>query len=292
MSKASSALEGRIVAVFNTASGSCTPTSGAEAQSIFDAAGLQVDLRVVSPVDIAETLQEAIAAADVVVVLGGDGTIGRAATLCGEAGPYLSPLPGGAMNMLPKALYGTADWQSALRAVLADPHVKAVSGGDAGGHRFFCAAILGAPSLWADAREALRDRDLVAAAKRAVTAARRSLSDAIEYEFGETTGSADAVAVICPLISQDMHPDDAALEAVAVDPDTAVGLFGLAFHAVFDGWRNDASVTRAKVRTVDVRAYGEIPVILDGEKIEIERHVHIRFLPVAFRALVPEGQVA
>jgi diacylglycerol kinase family enzyme len=45
--------------------------------------------------------------------------------------------------------------------------------------------------------------------------------------------------------------------------------------------------TRAKVRTVDVKAHGQIPVILDGEKIEVERHVRISFLPAAFKATVP-----
>lgn len=289
MSTTKEAFRGSIVAVFNTGSGSCDSSSEGQAREIFEAAGLAVEIHVVAPSEIDQALKDAVAKADVLVVLGGDGTIGGAAALCGETRPYLIPLPGGTMNMLPKALYGTADWQSALKATLADPELKSVSGGQAGNRRFFCAAILGAPSLWADAREAVRDGDLVEAAKRAVTATRRSLSDAIEYEFGGVSGSADAVAVICPLISQDMHPDDAAFEAVALDPNTAVGLFGLAFHAAFDGWRNDASVTRAKVRSVEVRAHGEIPVILDGEKVEIERHVKITFLPKAFHAIVPRG---
>lgn len=293
MSDAKKALAGRVVAVFNTGSGSCDANSEDQARQIFEDAGLAaVEIHVVAPSDIAETLKAAVADADVLVVLGGDGTIGGAATLCGSTGPLLIPLPGGTMNMLPKALYGVVDWQAALKATLADPEVKTVSGGQAEGHRFYCAAIFGAPSLWADAREAVREGDLVEAAKRAVTATRRSLSDAIDYEFGEMTGSADAVAVICPLISQVMDGEEAALEAVALDPGTAAGLFGLAFHAAFDGWRNDASVTRAKVKCVDVLAHGEIPAILDGEKVEIERHAKITFVQTAFRAIVPrEGPI-
>lgn len=267
MSDARTALSGRVVAVFNTGSGSCDAASEAVAREIFRDAGLDtVEIHVVSPGEVGETLKAAVSEADVLVVLGGDGTIGGAATLCGEAGPLLIALPGGTMNMLPKALYGTADWPTALRATLADPEIKNVSGGEAEGNQFFCAAIFGAPSLWADAREAVREGDLIEAAKRAVTATRRSLSDAIDYEFGDSKGSADAVAVICPLISQVMDGEEAALEAVALDPGTAAGLFGLAFHAAFDDWRNDASVTRAKVRCVDVLAHGEIPAILDGEK--------------------------
>jgi len=291
MSEAHTALAGRVVAVFNTASGSCDATSESQARGIFAEAGLEaVDIHVVSPSEIAQTLKAAVADADVLVVLGGDGTIGSAATLCGQDGPYLIPLPGGTMNMLPKALYGAGDWQAALTATLAAPRIRPVSGGDVDGQRFYCAAIFGAPSLWADAREAVREGDLLEAAKRAVTATRRSLSDAIDYEFGDAKGSADAVAVICPLISQVMDGEEAALEAVALDPSTAAGLFGLAFHAAFDGWRNDSSVTRAKVKCVDVLAHGEIPAILDGEKVEIERHAKVTFLPQAFRALVPASE--
>jgi diacylglycerol kinase family enzyme len=281
-------LSGRVVAILNTHSGSCDASSEGVARQIFLEAGLnEVEIIAVEPAEVTAALAGAADHADVLVVLGGDGTIGAAATLCGQTGPYLIPLPGGTMNMLPKALYGSADWQSALKATLTRPEVRNISGGDAGGRRFYCAAIFGAPSLWADAREAVREGHLVEAAKRAVTATQRSFSDAIEYEFGDRQGSAEAVAVICPLISKDMNGEDAALEAVALDPSTAADLFGLAFHAAFDEWRNDASITRAKVTCVDVRAQGEIPAVLDGEKVQIKRKVKVTFLPTAFRALVP-----
>jgi diacylglycerol kinase family enzyme len=40
------------------------------------------------------------------VVLGGDGTIRTAAEACAGTDSYLLPLPGGTLNMLPRALYG------------------------------------------------------------------------------------------------------------------------------------------------------------------------------------------
>lgn len=191
------------------------------------------------------------------------------------------------MNMLPKALYGNRSWTEALAATLANPRVQKVSGGELGGHRFYCAAILGAPSLWADAREAVRGGHLLEAAQKAITATRRSLSDSVDYQFGDLTGSADAVAIICPEVSAVLDADEAALEAAAIDPAKASDLFGLAFHAAFDGWRNDPSVTRAKCLKVVVEGHGAIPVILDGEKIRTGRKAEVTFLRVAFRALVP-----
>ena len=49
---------------------------------------------------------------EVLIVLGGDGTIRTAAEACSEEGPYLIPLPGGTMNMLPRALYGEGAYSS------------------------------------------------------------------------------------------------------------------------------------------------------------------------------------
>ena len=281
-------MAGRVVAVLNTGSGSCDETSADRARAVLDQAGLEAaEIVSVDPSGLVEALNTAVASADVLIVLGGDGTIGAAAGLCGgPAAPYLIPLPGGTMNMLPKSLYGAAPWTDALAAVLASPVEQKVSGGELAGHRFYCAAILGAPSLWADAREAVREGHLLEAAQRAVTAARRSLSDAVEYDFGSISGSAEAVAVICPLVSQALPDDARSLEAVALDPDTAAGLFGLAFHAVFDGWRNDPSVTRVKTRNLRVEGHGDLPTILDGEKVEIGRVASVAFIPLAFHAMV------
>ena len=66
---------------------------------------------------------------EVLIVLGGDGTIRTAAEACAEKGSYLIPLPGGTMNMLPRALYGNVPWEEALKKTLTAPSVKVLSGG-------------------------------------------------------------------------------------------------------------------------------------------------------------------
>ncbi|MDQ2860336.1 MAG: diacylglycerol kinase family lipid kinase, partial [Pseudomonadota bacterium] len=201
------------------------------------------------------------------------------------------PLPGGTMNMLPKALYGARAWPEALADTLANPEIHHVSGGMAGEHAFFVAALLGGPTLWADAREAVRAGHLIEAAKRAVTAARRSYSEPLDYEFGDTLrGAAEAVAVVCPLISKVMNEDEPMLEAAAIDPETAGETLRLGFHALFDGWRADPTVKRAKVRRLRVTGHGGVPVIVDGEKVRMGRVVDIIFTPLAFRALIPTRQ--
>jgi diacylglycerol kinase family enzyme len=291
---AGEALHQRLVAVLNTGSGSCDEHSAAEVETIFGQAGMaHARIIVAGPTEIEQALEKAVEEADVLVVLGGDGTIRTAIEKQADRRGYLVPLPGGTMNLLPHALYGERDWRAALADTLADPEVQVVGGGRAEGYRFFVAALLGEPALWADAREALRAGDIVEAARRGWTAIRRSRSDPLRYVFGDTLqGTAEAVAVICPLISKVMGNDEPVLEAAAVDPETALAALRLGFYALLDDWRGDPSVSRAKAKSVRVTGHGRVPAILDGEKVKLGRSVSIEFVPGAFCALVPAEKVA
>jgi diacylglycerol kinase family enzyme len=97
---------------------------------------------------------------EVLVALGGDGTIRRAAEACMAQRRYLIPLPGGTINMLARALYGDMSWQDALDEILAAPSAKVLFGGRVADKQFFIAAIVGASTLWAEARESIRERDI------------------------------------------------------------------------------------------------------------------------------------
>ncbi|MGA0599519.1 diacylglycerol/lipid kinase family protein [Caulobacter sp. KR2-114] len=290
---ARTALAGRIHAVLNTGSGSVNAASPAKMTQIFTDAGLpHAEIVVAAPKDIEAVLAKAMQEADVVVVLGGDGTIRTAAHGCGACGKLLVPLPGGTMNMLPHALYGAKTWPKVLAQVLARPRVQVVSGGRIGKESFYCAAILGSPSLWADAREAVRHGHLIEAVKRSAVALEHS-GEPLAYDFGNgETGEAQALAVICPLVSRAMVADAPSLEVAALEPATASGVFSLAYHAVFDDWRRDPSVSLARVKAIEVSAEGRLPAILDGEKVRLGRSARVVFRPMAFRALVPQRRGA
>src|SRR5678815_2518148 len=107
---------------------------------------------------------------ELLIVLGGDGTIRTAAEACTGTDTYLLPLPSGTLNMLPRALYGDVSWQDALRTTLAAPLTKTLSGGRTGDELFFVAAIVGAPGLWMEARESMRERDIVDAVEKSAVA--------------------------------------------------------------------------------------------------------------------------
>ncbi len=283
----------RIVALLNQSSGSWTPACEAEVGRILQDAGLtNAKVTGAAPAEIDVALDAAIAEAEVLIVLGGDGTIrGAAEKLLGKH-TILVPLPGGTMNMLPRALYGPRDWKAALTATLAAPTIHEVSGGKVGEHAFFVAALFGAPTLWADAREAAREGHLIDAAQKSVTAARRSLAEPLEYVFGDQSGSAEAVAVVCPLISKRLDDHERCLEAAAIDTLTAGDALRLGFHALMDDWRLDPVVTRAKVRSASITGHGALPVIVDGERVRMGREAKVTFIPLAFRALAPAGPVS
>lgn len=284
----------KIGALLNTSSGSCDPACEQKMIDQIEAAGCRVHRMWCGGGDtVGEALAEAPSAGlDVLIVLGGDGTIRAAAETCDERGPYLIPLPGGTMNMLPKALYGDMDWPQALAATLTAPEVQPVNGGRIDELRFYCAAIFGDPSRWAEAREAVRDGDLGKAAEQGLEALNKAFGRGLHYEYGDASGEAEAVSVVCPLASRVLEDDDTALEAVVIDPQGPLDALKLAARALVSEWREDPNVETARVRKVVIRSDGAIPAILDGETVELPSEVTVQFVRTAFRALVPAAGAA
>jgi hypothetical protein len=63
--------------------------------------------------------------------------------------------------------YNGLSWRDALKAALNEGKIRPVAGGEAEGRSFYVSALLGAPALWAPAREAVRNMDLRTAWSRA-----------------------------------------------------------------------------------------------------------------------------
>jgi diacylglycerol kinase family enzyme len=192
------------------------------------------------------------------------------------------------MNMLPGALYGDRDWQTALDAILSDGRIRSVSGGTVDGHAFYVAAILGSPALWARAREAARSGRLRVAFQRAQLALGRAFSGRLRFTLdGARRQKAEALTLMCPLVSRGLDDDAPGLEAAALDPAGALDVFRLAFAAAAGSWRHDQAVAVSLCQRAYIWAGGPIPAILDGEPIQLGRTAMACFNPEAFRALVP-----
>jgi diacylglycerol kinase family enzyme len=285
----------KIAAIINTSSGGCDSESEAEMLDILKGAGVTNCKTWCGESDQIERAFAEVAAhkIEVLVVLGGDGTIRTAAEACIGTDTYLLPLPGGTLNVLPRALYGDSSWQQALKETLANPLTKELSGGRVGDKLFFVAAVVGAPGLWMEAREAIREGDILNAIGKAGVAFEAMFDTTIQYFISPAvSGDAEVVAVICPLVSEQMSDSEQALEAAAIDVDNATELLGLATAAAFGKWRDDESVTLTKTHQVTVQSKKDIPLFLDGERVKVGKETAITFVPQAVNVIVPENPIS
>ena len=278
-----------IEVVANPASGSVGPDVAEEARAIFDKFGLTANICAPATGDLGRCLQEAAERRpDVLITIAGDGTARSAAELCANGGPTMAPLPGGTMNMLPYAVYGKRSWQEALELTLERGEERPMGCGQASGRIFLVAAIMGAPALWAPAREAAREGKLRLALDRGRRAWSRAFSSRLRVSLdGGVRRKAEAVTFLCPLISRALDSDDPKMEAAIFQTAGAAEAFRLGLHALTGDWRNDPAVAAAPIRRAICEASHSIPTILDGETIQLGARVEVTFKPDMLRVLAP-----
>ena len=280
----------KVGVIINTSSGGCDLESEQTMLSILKGAGIAEPKMWCGGADYMESsfAEAAGQKLEVLIVLGGDGTIRTAAEACAQEGPYLIPLPGGTMNMLPRALYGDVSWEDALENTLTAPSAKVLSGGRVADKQFFIAAIVGAPVLWAEVRESIREGDIVDAIEKGSVAFRKLFETKVQYLIsGELKVEAEAVALICPIISEEMYDSEQALEAAVIDVESAAEVIGLATAAAFGKWRDDRNILLTKTKRVGVQSSKDIPAILDGETVNLGSSAEIDFVSRAVNVIVP-----
>jgi Sphingosine kinase and enzymes related to eukaryotic diacylglycerol kinase len=281
----------KVGAIINTSSGGCDSESEVEMLDILKSAGV-TNCRTWcgESNQIGRAFAEAATyEPNVLVVLGGDGTNRTAAEGCTRTESYLLPLPAGTLNVLPRALFGDASWQDALKETLANPLTRALSGGRVGDKLFFVAAVVGAPALWMEARESLREGEILDAIHKGGIAFEAMFDTKIRYSISsETSGEAEVLAIICPLVSEEMSDSEQSLEAAAINIESAAELFGLATAAAFGKWRDDRRVMLSKTNRVTIQSSRDIPLFLDGERVKVGKNAEISFVPSAVNVIAPK----
>ena len=205
-----------------------------------------------------------------------------------KKGRILFRFPGGTINMLSRALYGDVSWEDAHENTLAAPSAKVLSGGRVANKQFFVAAIVGAHSLWTEARESIRKGDIVDAIEKGGVAFQSMFETKVKYLISEKiTGQAEALALICPLISEEMSDSEQTFEAAVIDVETAAEVIGLATAAALGKGRHDRNILLTKTNRVAVQSGKDIPAILDGERVNLGRSAEIDFVSRAVNVIVP-----
>jgi diacylglycerol kinase family enzyme len=277
----------RIGALINTSSGNCTSASEAELIAILREFGLTtVYLWCGIGANYPAALEHTRAIdVDLLIVLGGDGTIRAAAEGCKARRPILAPLPGGTMNVLPKAVYGERSWTAALRATLQRPALRYIGGAEVQGHRFFVSGIFGSMAGLCGVREAFRIYGICGALEKEI-AVMRGVASTLRYDFEGRTGVSQTVAVICGP-SRFADGVSTSFEAAAMKMMNPFSVMRLAIHTLFDGWRQDPDVVHAHVNHLTISSDGPIDAMLDGETFDLGHQANVNRVPHAFTALLP-----
>ena len=279
----------RIEAVVNVASGGANAQDAEQMRALLAGYGAHANVQVADSGEIERRLRSAVdAAPDLLVILAGDGTARAAADMAGPQGPMIAPLPGGTMNMLPHAVYGAVPWREALTDALESGVERDIGGGLIEGRSFLVAAILGAPALWAPAREAVREGQLRLAFARMRRAWRRAFSGRLRYALDDgPRGKAEALAFLCPLASTALADEAQSLEAAIIDPQTVAEAARIGFKALVDDWRNDPAVSAGPCRQARVWAASRVPAVLDGEPVWLASNAAVDWRPQVARLLAP-----
>jgi diacylglycerol kinase family enzyme len=279
----------KVGALINTSSGGCDVSSEEKMENLLKEAGIQSPHIWCGGADaVIQSLKEAVTEKfDLFIVLGGDGTIRSAAEAYVEHGPVLLPLPGGTMNVLPKALYGDLSWEEVLTQTLKAPAIQILSGGRVRGKKFYITAIVGAPALWAEARESVREGDFGKALEKSGEAIAHMFEKMVTFKSPELEGETEALAIICPFVSQELPNTAPTFEVAVIKVENVLEAISLATYGAFGRWRDHARVELTKTRVVEITSGKKITAINDCERVNLNSPSRFEFLDEAVKVLVP-----
>jgi len=272
------------IVLTNLSSSSSTDIS-AELRTIFERYGYPPPVMLVGQsADMGAMLTRMRAATgDLLIAYGGDGTAAAVAAVGREQDVPFLALPGGTMNMLMRGLYGTDEWEACLFSGLACASARPMAAGlvrDSQGQTgtFLVGAMFGQPTKMNEAREDLRDGQVMEAAKGAVDAmlakadASRLTINVPDNDFSDRTY--DLINVTCPFMDPAAHDPDR-LDVALIETITGGNAVSLGWSAMRGSLAQNNAVDGLKTASFHLRADRPINALLDGEPFVFEGDISV-----------------
>lgn len=245
----------------------------------------------VEPAEMSQGMSAAIKdGCDLIIIYGGDGSALSAAKLATEKNVPIVALPGGTMNLLPKTLYDTVDWEDALDTALACKEPRWMAAGDVNGATFLCGCIIGTPTRLNEVREHIRDKHFKEAAEDLISNVMNFESeDVFEYGLGRNPNAfqkANLLNIICPQMSE-FETGRGGMEINALDVDSIFDVAGLGLSAIASDWRENDHAETTISDELHVRGTGMIDILLDGESTPMALPLHLKLIEKGVLVLAP-----
>jgi YegS/Rv2252/BmrU family lipid kinase len=243
------------------------------------------------------------AGAELVVAVGGDGTVRACAEMLAGGSVPLAIVPAGSANLTARALGIPGRLAQALEVAFGGRN-RAIDVGSADGTVFVAMAGIGLDAAVVGAAHGLGKR-LAGWPAYAVAATgqllRRSVTFTIRIDDGEpltrrarcvTVGNSGALPggfAIMP----DARPDDGRLDVVVLAPAGLLGWVDVGYRVALGSRRDDDQLERYQARTVQIAAEGPgLPCQLDGEIVGTSTLLSVHVLPAALLVRVPDASTA
>jgi diacylglycerol kinase family enzyme len=280
-----------VVIVYNSRAGSALAPD--ELERRFSKQGFTVEALIAFSDTIATDLKPYIKKDAIIAVMGGDGTLSRAARILANTGAIFAPIPGGTLNHFTKDLGISQDIDQAIKDLkTAKPH--AIDAGSVNDIVFINNSSIGLYPSSLETRQALRTSKL-SKWPAAILGSLRALSQYHTYHV-----KIDGEAMTTPFVfvgNNDYHLADpmatgrttltaGKLAVYTIDAASRIELFKLLGWALIGRLKDAPEAHEWKTEEIIIHTRRRrITISRDGELQHIETPLHYKILPGALRVL-------
>lgn len=234
---------------------------------------------------------------DIVVAIGGDGTVNEAASGLVNSTTSLGILPNGSGNGLARGLGIPISIRRAIKIITTGQN-RSIDVGQIGGKNFFVIAGLGLDAMIGKRFDASKMRGPAPYYVAGFREFFRYQEPDYEIKFdGQTIRTRALVVAIAntkqygnnAIIAPNAKPDDGLLDLAIIEPTSFVSAMYY-LPALFTGRIDRAPFTRIyRATKFEIHREFPAPYTLDGEVFEGKNHISVTMLPKALKVIVKDS---